>query len=345
MAQYITGTAANGDSFYTAVRTAMLANGWTLIDNISDAVNNRQQVFRGGAIDATAQNYVYIEARWTGSYYSLTVYTDWDTTSHTGQHQTGSTSQNSISGWVNFTYHVRVNDFAVGYVWVYSGTYYKGYSGFVRRGLSPAKAGITKTSAAYSAGATVLNVSSDMTAKLKPNQKVVIYNHGGNSGSANWGNAELVQILSLTSTSITLTGPLAYGYDAGAVIGWNPFPGVTMYATSFTTDTSLTTYPYMTFYLDGYWGGYTSQSGYTYFTVFGNEGYNDPGDINLEFTGGTFDLNCTQTGRNGFHGYFYHYECCANGGQIRGDIMDDGTNQYVVVSGGYSSAALILGPM
>lgn len=345
MAQFQTGTVADGDGLYTTIRTMMLANGWTLVYTDSDVVGNRDQTFQGGYLDSVANNRIYMRMRWVSNYFSLMPCSDIDTGTGLRQHETGSTSQCGMSGWSSPGYLVRVNEWAVAYTLIYAGTYYKGYGGFVRRGLSPAKSGLTRTTSGYAAGATTVNVASDMTGKLQPNQKVWIYNHGGSSASANWGHVELATIQSVAAGSITFAGPLAYGYDANAVIGWCCFPACTQDADSFTTDTSSYCYPYCTFYLDGIYNGSTGQQGYAYHAILANESYGDPNEITLEFTGGLWVLHCNQGGRTGVYGYFYHYECCSGGGQIKGDLMDDGLNQYYVVMGGYSSANIIIGPV
>ena len=344
MAQFATGTFVDSDAMYQQIRTMMLANGWTLIDTISDVVNNRDQVFQGGYLDSVANNRIYMRMRWVPSYFSLLPCSAYDSGTNQAQHAAGSTSQCSCN-WTNYHYYIRVNDWAVAYTFVNGGTWYKGYGGFVRRGLAPGKAGLTRTTAAYSAGATTVNVASDMTGKLQVNQKVWVYNHNNNSASANWGSHEMATIQSITAGTITFAAPLSNGYDANAVIGWMAFPACSLDGDQYSSDTVSYTYPYCCYYPDCVHFGTTSQQGYTYHGIFGNEGYGDPDDVTQEFLGGVWTLHCTSSGRVGTYGYFYHYECCAGGGQIRGDLMDDGANQYYVVMGGYSSANLIIGPV
>jgi len=347
MAQYYTGTAADGDALYQAIRTGLLANGWTAHDILSDSAGSRDIVFRSTPIDATALNYCYLRMRWgvsSANYFSWNTYTDWDTTSHTGTHENSSSgNQSYMSGWSNLQYHFRVNQFAVAGVFIYNGTWYKFYEGFLRRGLHPSKAGLTRTTAAYAAGVQTVNVASDMTTKLIVGQKVLIYNHGHNSGSANWGNAEWHTIQSIAAGSITFQSTLGSGFDAGAVIGENPHPAMACYMTNFSNDYYYF-YGYTGLCPNGVYNGSTAHQNRAYYTLLSDASYNDPSEWSGELAGGVMSVSISVSGLTGFVGYCYNMESCDGQGVIKGDNVTDGVNAYLALVTS-TTASILLGPL
>lgn len=328
MAAFSTGTAATTDAFFLALQTLMTANGWTVISTISNVVNNRDIVYRGAALDATAQNYIYLRLTWDGTYWSTRTYADWDTGTNTGSKGAGALSQSALA-LSSSSYWIRVNEYAIACCVKISATYYKMYGGYARRGLPNSKNGLTRTTAGYAAGVTSMNVASDMTTRLKVGQKVVIYNNSHSSASANFSNAELAIISSITSGAITFSGPTAYAYDSGAVIGWNPNPAIVSYWDS--SESLSSAGCYATMLHDAYWASLTSQPVSIAPVILTNETYTDPDEISLEYMGGIVSAYFTSSGKGGFVGFLYHWEAVAGGAQTKEDTMSDGTNAFTVL--------------
>jgi hypothetical protein len=314
MAAYLEGYAVgpNGtDVFYGILRTAMLANGWTLYDTIANTLNNRDQVFRSTPVDATANNCCYLRITITGSTFIWYIYVDWDPVTHTGAKQGGHTSAATV-GSNTSQYWLRVNEFAVAFSLVrpISFTHGKAYAGFVRRMMAPTKGGLTCTSTPHVGTDTTVNVMSDMTGKLLVGQRVVMYNHSHNSASANFLRAGIFRVRSLTSTTITFASALGGAYDAGAVIGWNPHPGFVMTGSLGSVDDLASGYACMNH--DGAWGSSTNQAvALTSQVLTNTESELDPDNVEGDYRCGVFSLSSALANVNGFHGTLYHWEAVA----------------------------------
>lgn len=341
-AEFRSGTAANTDAFFLAIDDLLVDNGWTQHDVINNSAGTYDIVYRSPApLDADAGNYCYIRiTRASSEQISFRTYCDWDATNHAGMFAAGSTGQTTMSG-SSFNYWIRVNDWALATAAKISTSYYRGYHGFARRGLRASRAGMTKTTSGYSSGVNSMSVASDMTSKLKVGQKVTIINNAHNSASANKENAEVMEIASMTSNSITFTGNTTKAYDSGAVIGQNPIPALTIPLS--------TTGPFSTGFT-GLWpntgeiSGVTSQQVSVQDIFPGNaEGLVDPSDGYSEYLGGCLGVSWGSNPRNGWAGYLYHWEICSHGSQSSEDVMDDGTDTFIVL---YTSTYdYILGPM
>lgn len=339
-AAYFTGTAANTDGLFGTVRAALTANGWTEFDTPSDTVGNRDVIFKSTAGDADANNFCYLRLTAVSNVWSMRCYTDFDTTTSLGAREAAFLAQTALSS-TSFTYFFRVNEFALGIVLKIGATYYKGYAGFVRRGMPQSKNGLTRTTAGYAAGVSTMTVFSNMTTRLKVGQRVVIYNRGESSASANFNNSEFVTILSIAAGSITFSAPTAFAYDTGAVIGWNPHPVVVL---PFVTGEVIASTFYTTLYHDGTYVSNTSQTGSTDAVILAAESSADPDDVSLEYQGGVISATLTVASKTGFHGYLYHYEAAASGAQAKEDTMNDGDNTFIVVVV-LTTAVMLLGPI
>jgi hypothetical protein len=307
----------------------MLANGWTLFDTISDAAGNRNQVFESTPIDAVANNPVYVKIASTTSYL-VDMYTEWDAATHTGAKR--ATTNLGIGLGLAHSYDIRVNPYSF-VIWANIVAFPPGlgglqYAGFVRRGLTKEVSGLTRTTQAYSSGATIVNVASDMTSLMKPGQKVVIYNHSNNSASANFGRAGLLTVKTITSGTLEFTTSLGGGYDSGAVIGWNPFPSCNGFMNC--------QGPFTTFYSNlSLAAGYTGIQGQTVTggpaTAFPNTYPHTLGEI----TGGPIPMSASVFAATGFFGYLYHLlgvSSTSQTGLRKGELVKDGNRTYKMFS-------------
>lgn len=326
---YEKGVAKSVDDLYLRLTSLMTSNGWTLLDTISDSVDYRDKVFRSSPLDATALNYAYVRLSWIGAGWTSYTYTDWDPVTHQGSTKAGLAGSNTFNtGGSPVHYWIRVNEFAATYAARTVTSVYYLYAGYLIRGLSAAKNGLTRTTQAYSSGSSVLNVASDMTGKLQVNQKVVIYNHGHSSGSSNFSNAELLTVQSVASGSITFTTPTTLSYDAGAVIGWNPHPSVVNWLN--TGSDWVNHYFYGTMLHDGTG---TSPQVLFYPVMFSSESYADPDDISQEYQGGVVSGHFGDAGKTGFHGYMYHWRCNASPTTpiAMEEVLDNGSWKDIVL--------------
>jgi hypothetical protein len=342
MAAFTTGNLSSlntADAFFQVLRASLTSNGWTEHDVVSDTVGNRNVVFRGSPLDATADNRCFL--RWTVSGTTVTpkCYSDYVISTHSGINEAGAAFTLSSE---KATYWIRTNGFAVAWCYRQNMAYYKGYAGFVRRGISTHRNGVTKTTAPYGFGVTTMNVASDMTSRLQVGQRVQIANYSHiNSGNVIY--AEYATIQSIASGSITFEGPTGFSYDTGALIGWNALP--CMVIPSFAGDSSWGA-GYASRAVDGYGFGATGISCLTDSLVLAWESSADPNDVSLEYAGGFCPVTYSATGgRTAFLGYLYHWEAMSQGTQLKEDIMYDGTNSFVVLMLSGITSVTALGPM
>jgi len=348
MANYSTGTATGPgatDNFMVALGAALTANGWTVLDTLIATVGSRDIVYRSTPLDATALNYCYLRIKqYSVNTFGWNIYTDWDTSTHTGILETGTSgSATTTLSDSSFVYFFRINAYSCSVCVKISGTYYKGYAGFVRRGLPASKAGMTRSTSAYAIGAGSMAVASDMTGKLKVGQRVMIYNHAGSSASANAPNAEVMTIQTIAVGTLTFTGTTTKAYDIGAVIGQLAFPGILSNGIV-STNTWAGVTVYRPFALDGLRSGGTSHPATPIQQILVTEANADPGDIYPEYASGLVGISTSEASRTGFIGYMYSWECAASGSQSLEDIMDDGDNTYIVLALNSTTDVMLLGP-
>jgi hypothetical protein len=348
MAYYTTGYVGSNDvmnQLYQAVRGALTAAGWTEHDILLDNPGvGRDIVFRSAPIDATADNRCFFRWTYGGSGIGNRIYTDWALATHIGTKVCGTNPTNALLINVPSTkYFIRANEYAVSYTirtpestW----GYYSGYAGFVRRDLSSAKNGLTKTTSSYAVGTSTMNVASDMTSKLLPGQKVVIYNQG-HVQTANFSNSELLTIQSIASGSITFTAPSTQAYDSGAVIGWNPYPVCSVYGSGAQQGPSS---GYTCLNLDGTYTGISLQPLQIDVVGLGT----DYDKFSFEYPGGLYCVRTTTSTKAGTIGYLYHWEAIAQVANMENvaneDVMSDGTNSFIVL-GRSGSVAGMVGPI
>jgi hypothetical protein len=353
MAAYSTGSVANGDAFYQVIRAAMIANGWTEHDIITDVATTRDIVFRSSPIDAIADNRAFIRLTQDGTTATagngVYSYQDWDPVAHVGIQQNVNPGFTGVLGGPSsFTYFMRVTPHAVAICSKISTTYTNQCWGFLRRGLEPKSGGVTKTTQAYAAGTTVMNVASDMRTKLRNGQKVLIKNYAHNNASANKTNAQIRTIAKITTSTITFTAGTSVNFDSGALIGWNPLPSMTTSGAS----GSVGHYPglntWFSIYLDG---TALVLDNNPQFLPLGEDQYGDPGTILQEHSPGVFSaLNNQGDGEEGFRGYFYNYIWIPGVGgspsnPAKETIFDCGPDTYIVLGNANpSGTVLLMGP-
>jgi len=347
MAAYVTGTATGPgaiDALILAFNTQIVANGWINVDTISSVVGSRDLVWRTTLLNANAQNSCYLRLRQTAlTTLQWNLYTDWDATTHVGINETATFAAQTTLQDASFTYWIRANGYSVAICCFIGSLYYKGYAGYYRRHLPASRAGMTKTSQAYAAGNSTLNVVSNATGTLQAGQRVMIYNFAHSSASANAANAEVLTIQSIVTGLITFTSPTTKAYDLGAVIGENACPAIITGAW-YSNSTMAGVTGYRPFALDGTRVSSTSHTVTFLQAIFGLETASDPGDINLEYAPGLIVLSSAESLKTGFLGTLYSWECCAGGAQVVGDIMDDGDNTYIVLGNNTPTDCMIMGP-
>jgi phage baseplate assembly protein W len=216
-----TSGASNQAGVWNAIRTQLLAAGWTETTVVTTA-GIRNSVFTGIALDQTAANTPFIgvvEVVASNVIYVMTG-TDFDTGTKTWINSTGtvSTTQLTTSATQN-TWWIRANGYAL-FVNVLTGAsaMWKCYAGWLHRGLTAARGGMTKCTGTLSIGGTTINTASSMVGKLMVGQKVLVVNYAHSSASANKANAELVTISAISSSALTVSA-LTKNYDTGALIG------------------------------------------------------------------------------------------------------------------------------
>lgn len=225
MAQFLTGAAGGNVSvLYDAIRAQLLANGWTVLQTIA----SRNEVFQGAELDAGIGNrpILWLDttafANWILNVYAV----DWDPATHTLLFPVGMSGSRTNSGYTFAgvsTYYISAN--SLFYYTAAQGSNTGIYGGFLRRMLSPGCAGVAKAPGALTAGQTVITVSADMRGKLYVGQKVLTVNFSHDSTSVNKERLELHLIDAISATQITFHEALSGNFDAGAIIGENPFPG------------------------------------------------------------------------------------------------------------------------
>ena len=218
--------ATTADAIYLAVHAAMLAEGWVVHDAVTNSVNLRNVVYRGGERTVGAGDWCYLQIRTAadGNYganavpMQLTVWGDWDATTHVGMNNgggvgsftTNATTDPSIpcmrSDAASTLAIARVNGYAV-VVMAYSpvrGDERWMYGGLLQRNLPAALGGITKLSAGVAAGADVLPISLPIAPYR--GQKFQILNRGHNSASANASHVEQFVPADYDATNVYLKG-------------------------------------------------------------------------------------------------------------------------------------------
>lgn len=349
MAEYTTGTATGPgatDALMQAVRTHLLANGWTQLHSFSETVGSKDYVMRGAALDATADNRPIVRLTQTSATRIVNrVYSDWDTGTNTGIGEAGSTAVSYLDTQdASFSYFLKANQYAFYLVAKIATSYNKNYCGFTRRGLGSTKSGITKSTGSIAIGATNIPTASDMSGKLKVGQKIHIQNYAHSSASLNKENCELVEVLSITgggSPSITLTAAVTKNYDAGALIGQYPMP---VMGCQFGGNTASIGTGYHPFHGDGSRTGATNQTSADNYGNLSNDANTDPDEATMEYVGGLVSVSTQTAGKTGFKGFLYHVECCTAGGQAMEDIMDDGDYTFVIVSQNPTTGCAMIGP-
>lgn len=342
MAKYLTGTATGpgaGDAWVQAVIAQAVANGWTSHDVISSASGTRDVVLRGSALDATADVRPFGRITQTSTTnVNFSVYSDWDATTHAGINQAGADAFTVQDA--SFSYVIYADPFAICPCAKISSAWNHNYVGYLRRGLTAAKSGITKTTSGYSAGATALNVASDMTGKLQVGQKIWIMNYAHSSASANAARAELVTVTAIAAGVLTVSA-LAGNYDTAAVLGANVCPNAVSTSSS---GVNIGGTLHSSFNPDANRGaGATSQTSTTSAIILqGTTTSISPESNTLEYGSGIFSITSNVASHLGFRGYARGYISAASGVSIE-DVHDDGAYTYLILNPS-TSGGLCIGP-
>lgn len=358
MAKYTTGTATGPgamDAFFQALRTHLGANGWSEYDILNDVGGTRDIVFRGGALDVTADNrpFVRIKQVTATNNIDFTGYLDWDVTAHAGMFATGdvvgSTRLSTQDG--SFVYFIRVNPVSM-FVAAKIGTAYnRVYAGYLRRHLPVSMAGITKVTGAIAGatpGGTLLNVSSDITGKLHPGQVVLLINNAHNNASANKERVQKVTIQTLSATQVSFVEAISSAFDAGAVFGLYPEPMLIGIHNSSSAAFSPTTY----FALngDGTRSSATGQTGSIDIYALSQVTYDTPmTPENIRRLGLRGVYQNGAPAYYGTRGFFYHLYTAYTGNpptvsnEDIGDVLD-GATTYISIGNSAGGQCDFIGP-
>jgi hypothetical protein len=216
-----TSGASNQAGVWNAIRTQLLAAGWTETTVVTTA-GSRNSVFAGIALDQTAGNtpFIGVVESVSSNLIYVTTGSDFDSGTKTLINSVGSNSTTQlVTSSTQNTWWIRANGYAL-FCNVLTGAsaMWKVYAGWLHRGLVNARGGITKCPNALSIGGTTINTSSSMVGRLMVGQKVLVVNFGHSSAATNKANAELVTISSITSGALGVSA-LTKNYDTGAIIG------------------------------------------------------------------------------------------------------------------------------
>lgn len=328
---YVHGSnAGSREGVFDAIRAALVAAGWTELF-YSPTVGLRYIYSQGSELTPGVGNAPIIGVGELVADSTIYFWTcaDYEPGSHTMIEVAGNVqdhfANNAIhTGTTSNQWWLRINPFAM-FVsnMVDGGNVWNAYDGLLKRGLGAAKSGVTTTTAAYTAGATVLAVSSDMTAQLQVGQKIHIQNFHHVAASANVGHCEVKTISAIASGSITLSAGLSLNYDAGALVGEMPLPTAC-------GGNSTTGFPsvFVPFNKDG---SRSSSTGQTYSEVLyplfciGQSEWTPDGTTG-EFASGPLVLLSSM----GFGGYPYNVLIVAGSAGSYGDIYSDGDNQFAL---------------
>lgn len=354
MSAYVEGIASAPnavDAMFQVLRAHLVANGWTEHDVISNTANNRNVVFRGGALDATADVRPFLQIQSVSSVLlGFTGYADYDTATHTGIASCGGTANAGIGISVDFSspYIFRFDSMG-GIICMRSGgSWNRAYLGFAYRGMESDEIGITKATGSLTAGATSISVASDMTGKLRVGQKVHVMNYAHNSASANAAKCEIVTISSVAAGSIGVSA-LANNYDSGAVIGENVCPLVVANGGNTAGSLGASTL-YVPYNYDGSRTGLTGQTAVATACPIPRTAETDPTDgTPARFGTGIFAFAAATSAKLDFKGYPRGGVFNIAGGGLGGgtsfdELLSDGAgNSYFPLDPG-TSTVTIVGP-
>ena len=333
MARYTAGTAAlpGCSNLIEALRAHLAANGWTEHDVINGGAGAQDIVFQGSALDTAADNRPFIRVTWTAATsFAFRCYSDWDTALHSGANVAGATGSSTLTVQnAAFDYVIRANGVSFWIGALIGGVYNKVYQGFVRRGLTSARSGITTTTAPLAIGATSLPVAADMTGKLQVDQyiQVMSYTHTADViGDDQWTNCELIKITSVAAGAIGCSA-LTKAYKSGALVGDRVYP---IGAGQFTAGPNASGVLYRPFWLDGNSTSATGQPATVAGKTIFDETRNDPGDANQEYGTGVWMAYDTTTDKTGTFGMLYHVISC-NVAATLGDLLQDGVTDFLLV--------------
>jgi hypothetical protein len=336
------------DAAFQALRAHLVANGWTEHDVISNTSGSRNIVFRGGALDATADVRPFVQIQQTNTTtIAWTGYADYDTSTHTGIASAGGTASSGIASTdATFAYAFRFDSMGGVICFRNAGSWQRAYIGFVYRGLDTDESGITKATGALTAGATSISVASDMTGKIRVGQKIWVMNYAHNSASANAAKCESVTVSSVASGSIGVSA-LANNYDSGALVGENCCPLVIGNGGASQGTIGASTF-YLPYNRDG---SRTSATGQTAGCLAQNFGRNvdvDLADVSLRYGTGIFGFAENTAAKLDFKGFprggvFPAAGGSSGGGPSPDDLLTWGPYTYLLLDSS-ATAMTCVGP-
>lgn len=339
--KYTSGTVSSPDEAIIVIRDHLVINGWSVVHTFSDSPGNRSYVLKGQPLTVGSNSRPYIGLKVIDtSDIDVVLMSGFDTSTLT--YVNGVTYINRLyapSGVGAYQYHMRAN--GVSFFWAaHNGTsFVHNNVGFARRALPPSHEGITSTTAAVSAGTSVVvPVADDLTSYLTPGMHVHIINYTNDSTSPNISNAEFVVVEAVSATSVTLT--ITKNYDAGALIGYNAYP--LMVGTQSTSNTYSISNPQTLINADGTFSTNFSGGPLTSVEVYiEGPALNYPTDLGgygrLRYT----YVHYSKLGSEEHYGIAYHAPTYAGQATASGDIIDDGTSTYIVLNPS-STRSLIL---
>lgn len=345
------GALASGYAAYIAFHAAALtACGWTLVDN-----NGNHNVYRCPDINGAPGVYFFLDLYRNAGFGTVNInaYIDWDTSTHTGI--TGSTTNNGATpGGDAYIYANKLGLFSTVIDGVYNTTVFAGQP---RCSQTPMQSdGLCLSTGAMTIGTTTVNVSANMTGRLRVGQKVAIQNFAHNSASANASHQELVKITAVGASSLSFTATTK-AYDSGAKIGppdmlWplGSYPGAfqSLNGNNFQCSVQAIdisqTQPSPSAVVNLIGSGVVGQASLSTAALLANQ--NGLSAISM-VPMATQPVSTGYTAMQPIYGVLFAYIYYSGGVPATGAKFTDGTNVFVVAKGGTAPAStffMLIGP-
>ena len=212
--------------------TSFLSNGepaWTVIDEISsvDKVLHSVGDRSIGSGDLKGDTDLYVRLTANTMYIQFRTYQSWSDVSHTGNGVT-TTKYFGVPAFANVQWELMVNEYE-DVLFAYTDAYLN--CALFSHPVTPdfqADARARLTAATSGTGTVVLNVNRDLTTKLFPGQKTWIVNRTAPPNMAGPGGAlapayvNIVDVVAVTASTITVSGVTSTPFEIGSMVGWHP---------------------------------------------------------------------------------------------------------------------------
>ena len=227
-------TSVRVDNLFPVLETALTAvtsnatQAWELYDDIDPALASRDRVYKsvgdrnlgGGNGDVT----IFLRLTRVGGQFFIRTYQDWSTLTSTGSRLNTTSAVQMYTGVA--TYHIFVNEYDLHLIIVDTSTVWFGAVTPVRTHIRSDKNGVMFTTAAATAGSSVvISVDRDATGSIQVGQDVWIQNITAPGDALESETIQVATVEAITATTITLT--IGSNVPSGAIIGTDPTPSAT----------------------------------------------------------------------------------------------------------------------